>query len=89
VEAGLGDKVAFYWEGNDVGVDATLTYNDVLERVCQVWILYVLSSIQILRNGLELTAVKKFAYLWVALSEHTFMLGSCFPFNVKRIKCSY
>lgn len=41
VEAGLGDKVAFYWEGNDVGVDATLTYNDVLERVCQVRVLYI------------------------------------------------
>ncbi|WJX83201.1 Acetyl-coenzyme A synthetase, cytoplasmic [Trifolium repens] len=35
VEAGLGDKVAFYWEGN-VGVDATLTYTQLLHQVCQV-----------------------------------------------------
>lgn len=39
MEAGLGDKVAFYWEGNDVGVDETYTFKDVLERVCQVPIL--------------------------------------------------
>uniref|UniRef100_A0A7I4BMW4 acetate--CoA ligase n=1 Tax=Physcomitrium patens TaxID=3218 RepID=A0A7I4BMW4_PHYPA len=36
VEAGLGDKVAFYWEGNDLGVDASLTYKEVLEKVCQL-----------------------------------------------------
>ncbi|XP_058737673.1 acetyl-coenzyme A synthetase, chloroplastic/glyoxysomal [Vicia villosa] len=36
VEAGLGDKVAFYWEGNEIGVDATLTYAQLLEQVCQV-----------------------------------------------------
>ncbi|XP_024389050.1 acetyl-coenzyme A synthetase, chloroplastic/glyoxysomal [Physcomitrium patens] len=36
VEAGFGDKVAFFWEGNDTGVDATLTYKEVLERVCQL-----------------------------------------------------
>ncbi|CAJ2672200.1 unnamed protein product [Trifolium pratense] len=36
VEAGLGDKVAFYWEGNELGVDATLTYTQLLHQVCQV-----------------------------------------------------
>lgn len=36
VEAGLGDKVAIFWEGNDTGVDAKLTYKELLERVCQV-----------------------------------------------------
>lgn len=29
VEAGLGDKVAFYWEGNDVGADSVTTYQQV------------------------------------------------------------
>jgi acetyl-CoA synthetase len=36
VEAGLGDKIAIYWEGNDTGVDSTLTYKELLERVCQL-----------------------------------------------------
>ena len=29
VEAGNGDKVAFYWEGNDVGEDSKMTYSEV------------------------------------------------------------
>ncbi len=36
VDAGLGDKIAFFWEGNDPGVDDKLTYKELLERVCQV-----------------------------------------------------
>jgi acetyl-CoA synthetase len=40
VEAGLGDKVAFYWEGNELGVDATLTYTQLLHQVCQVSIFF-------------------------------------------------
>ncbi|CAB4275546.1 unnamed protein product [Prunus armeniaca] len=36
VEAGLGDKIAFYWEGNEPGVDATLTYIQLLHNVCQL-----------------------------------------------------
>jgi acetyl-CoA synthetase len=41
VEAGLGDKVAFYWEGNELGVDATLTYTQLLHQVCQVCFLWI------------------------------------------------
>ncbi|KAH9791460.1 Acetyl-coenzyme A synthetase /glyoxysomal [Citrus sinensis] len=36
IEAGLGDKVAIYWEANDPGVDATLTYSQLLQQVCQL-----------------------------------------------------
>lgn len=36
VEAGLGDKTAIYWEGNELGVDASLTYSELLQQVCQV-----------------------------------------------------
>lgn len=36
IEAGLGDQVAIYWEANDPGVDATLTYSQLLQQVCQV-----------------------------------------------------
>lgn len=36
VEAGLGNKVALYWEGNEPGFDATLTYTQLLHSVCQV-----------------------------------------------------
>lgn len=36
VEAGLGDKIAMYWEGNEIGVDASLTYSELLQQVCQV-----------------------------------------------------
>jgi len=36
VEAGLGDKVAIYWEGNEPGLDDTLTYTQLLQQVCQV-----------------------------------------------------
>ncbi|KAK2665939.1 hypothetical protein Ddye_004513 [Dipteronia dyeriana] len=36
IEAGLGDKIAIYWEGNEPGVDATLTYAQLLQQVCQL-----------------------------------------------------
>ena len=29
VKDGKGDKVAFYWEGNDVGEDSKMTYSEV------------------------------------------------------------
>ena len=36
VKAGLGDRVAFYWEGNDEGAAETVTYSQLLARVCQL-----------------------------------------------------
>ncbi len=36
VEAGLGEKIALYWEGNEPDFDATLTYTQLLHNVCQV-----------------------------------------------------
>nr|AFD33359.1 acyl-activating enzyme 15 [Cannabis sativa] len=36
VEAGLGDKIALYWEGNDTGFDDSLTYSQLLHKVCQL-----------------------------------------------------
>lgn len=36
MEAGLGDKIAIYWEGNEPGCDGTLTYSELLQKVCQV-----------------------------------------------------
>ncbi|GFY85166.1 acetyl-CoA synthetase [Actinidia rufa] len=36
VKSGLGDKTAIYWEGNELGVGASLTYGQLLERVCQL-----------------------------------------------------
>ncbi|KAL9241840.1 hypothetical protein vseg_015903 [Gypsophila vaccaria] len=36
VELGNGDKVALYWEGNDLNVDDSLTYSQLLEKVCQL-----------------------------------------------------
>lgn len=35
VERGLGEKVAFYWEGNQPGDDARITYQELLEEVCK------------------------------------------------------
>ncbi|NXO00694.1 ACSA protein, partial [Rhinopomastus cyanomelas] len=34
-EKKLGDKVAFYWEGNEPGDSAKVTYSELLGRVCQ------------------------------------------------------
>ncbi|CAL8363959.1 unnamed protein product [Lota lota] len=31
----LGSKVAFYWEGNEPGDELTVTYQELLQRVCQ------------------------------------------------------
>lgn len=31
----LGDKVAFYWEGNEPGDELAVTYRELLRRVCQ------------------------------------------------------
>ncbi|KAG0459676.1 hypothetical protein HPP92_022804 [Vanilla planifolia] len=36
VEAGSGDKVALYWEGNEPGQDGKLTYKELLKKVCQL-----------------------------------------------------
>ncbi|KAE8689529.1 Acetyl-coenzyme A synthetase [Hibiscus syriacus] len=36
IDAGLGDKIAIYWESNEPGFDATLTYSQLLDRVCQL-----------------------------------------------------
>ena len=33
VETGHGERVAFYWEGNDLGEDSTTTYSELLARV--------------------------------------------------------
>ncbi|KAJ8015990.1 hypothetical protein DPEC_G00002480 [Dallia pectoralis] len=34
-ERKLGDKVAFYWEGNEPGDEMKVTYRELLQRVCQ------------------------------------------------------
>ncbi|KAJ9521849.1 hypothetical protein QJQ45_024716, partial [Haematococcus lacustris] len=36
VAAGHGDRVALLWEANDPGLDAQLTYQQLLEMVCQI-----------------------------------------------------
>jgi acetyl-CoA synthetase len=36
VEAGNGDNIAMYWEGNEPGQDGKLTYSELLDKVCQV-----------------------------------------------------
>jgi acetyl-CoA synthetase len=35
VEAGLGSKVAYHWEGEPVGETRTITYADLLDEVCR------------------------------------------------------
>ena len=45
IESGNGGKVAIYWEGNEPGFDASLTYAQLLDKVCQV---KMVSSNQIL-----------------------------------------
>lgn len=32
VEAGHGDRVAFYWEGNDLNEDCKITYSQLLDQ---------------------------------------------------------
>lgn len=36
VAAGLGERVALYWEGNDEGDCEAVTYSSLLARVCQL-----------------------------------------------------
>ncbi|KAI7837757.1 hypothetical protein COHA_008388 [Chlorella ohadii] len=36
VAAGEGDRVCFYWEGNDPGQERTVTYQEMLDLVCQI-----------------------------------------------------
>ncbi|XP_078447116.1 acetyl-CoA synthetase isoform X2 [Wolffia australiana] len=36
IAAGDGGKIAFLWEGNEPGDEAKLTYNELLEKVCQL-----------------------------------------------------
>eukprot|EP00899_Mesostigma_viride_P012600 jgi/Mesvir1/21340/Mv10023-RA.2 len=36
VAAGDGNKVAFFWEGNDAGADRTTTYGQLLHEVCRI-----------------------------------------------------
>ena len=36
IESGHGEKIALHWEGNESGLDDSLTYNQLLDRVYQV-----------------------------------------------------
>ena len=36
VDKGMGDRVAFYWEGNDLEHSSTTTYKELLDLVCQI-----------------------------------------------------
>ncbi|XP_062225540.1 acetyl-coenzyme A synthetase, chloroplastic/glyoxysomal-like [Phragmites australis] len=36
VEAGNGEKIAMYWEGNEPSQDDKLTYSELLDKVCQL-----------------------------------------------------
>ncbi|XP_071692659.1 acetyl-coenzyme A synthetase, chloroplastic/glyoxysomal-like [Rutidosis leptorrhynchoides] len=36
LESGNGDKIALHWEGNELNIDGSLTYKQLLERVCQL-----------------------------------------------------
>lgn len=36
VEAGHGDRVAFYWEGNDPDQSSIVTYSQLQDLVCQI-----------------------------------------------------
>ncbi|XP_046567034.1 acetyl-coenzyme A synthetase, cytoplasmic-like isoform X2 [Haliotis rubra] len=35
IERGLGDKIAFYWEGNDPNDHGKITYKELLQKVCK------------------------------------------------------
>ncbi|DBA86047.1 hypothetical protein WJX77_004151 [Trebouxia sp. C0004] len=36
VKAGKGDKIAMYWEGNDLDTDSKITYSELLKMVCRI-----------------------------------------------------
>ena len=36
IKAGLGDRVAFYCEGNDLGQESTVTYQQLLDKTCKI-----------------------------------------------------
>ncbi|XP_024991801.1 acetyl-coenzyme A synthetase, chloroplastic/glyoxysomal-like isoform X2 [Cynara cardunculus var. scolymus] len=36
INSGNGEKIAIHWEGNEPGLDGSLTYNQLLDRVCQL-----------------------------------------------------
>ena len=36
VKAGNGDKIAMYWEGNDLDTDSKITYSELLQMVCRI-----------------------------------------------------
>ena len=36
IEHGMGDRVAFYFEGNDIGQESTVTYKQLLAMVCKI-----------------------------------------------------
>lgn len=36
VKEGNGDRVCFLWEGNDLDQDKKMTYQEVLDEVCQL-----------------------------------------------------
>ncbi|KAL5021732.1 hypothetical protein ScPMuIL_000887 [Solemya velum] len=35
IENGCGDKIAFYWEGNNLGDEGKITFKDLKDKVCQ------------------------------------------------------
>lgn len=36
VETGKGDRVCFFWEGNDVGQERVITYKGLLDDVSRI-----------------------------------------------------
>lgn len=36
IEAGRGNQVAFFWEGNDIGHEKVVTYKQLQDQVCQL-----------------------------------------------------
>lgn len=81
VEAGKGDKVAMFWEGNDLDTDSKITYAELLQMVCRI--ANYLKSIGV-KKGDDVTIympmVVELPAAMVRMCMHAAALDICFDF---------
>lgn len=41
IARGLGEKVAFMWEGNEIGDQMTITYQQLLDKVIRQFVMFI------------------------------------------------
>ncbi len=72
VKAGNGDKIAMYWEGNDLDTDSKITYSELLKMVCRIADYLKSIGIQLIYSSLAVVTQQKCKLAWRKPLETSF-----------------